>query len=202
MIMYWLWETMWNKTQNLYGCGSSLKDRKFRIILPCSPQHERVWCSTALATIQSSWEVNCNPPPRIQSLLPMPLTLLLLRAEVSQVEPQALRDTDIHKPVLPLFYLNIFRLFSEFLSWLKQLQARHVFVANHLTPLGVEKTKFISWLQLANTWVFIIPKIQLLILNMRCFQHIWEKVLGNWGCHVLNGWLSLLGKVPWKTVNR
>lgn len=113
---------------------SSLKSRKFGIILPWCPQHERVWCSTALAAIQSSWEVNCNAASGIQPSPPVLPTSLLLRAEVSQVEPQALQDTDIHKPVFPLFHLDISLLFAEFPSWPKQLQARQVFaVANHLT---------------------------------------------------------------------
>lgn len=188
---------MWDETQSLCGCSSSLKTRKFRIILPWSLQHERVWCSTGLATIQSSWEVNCNSPPGIQPSPPVPPTPLLLRAEVSQVEPQALRDTDIHKSALPLFYLSVSLMFAEFPSWPRQFQARQVFaVANHLTPLGVEKTKCISWLQLANRWIFIIPKIQLLILNMWHFQHIWEKVPGNWERHVLNGWAVLSWEGP------
>lgn len=97
----------WN-TENLCGCNSSLKNKKIRIILPWSPQHERVWCSTTLASVQSSWEVNCNSPPGIQPSPPVSPTPLLLRAEVSQMQPQSLQDADIHKPVLPLFSTSTF----------------------------------------------------------------------------------------------
>lgn len=59
-IMYLLWETMQNENQKI-SVASSFNTRKFRIILPWSFQHERVRCSSALAALQSSWEVNCSP---------------------------------------------------------------------------------------------------------------------------------------------
>lgn len=136
----------WNIKKSLW-LQFKLKNQEI-LILPWSPQHGRVWCSTALAISQSSWEVNCNSSLGIQPLPPVPPAPLLLTAEVSQMEPRALRDADTHNPVLSLFYLNISLWFAEFPCWRRQLQARQVFaLENHLCPLGMEKTKCISWLQ-------------------------------------------------------
>lgn len=137
VIMYLLWETMQNENQKI-SVASSFNTRKFRIILPWSFQHERVRCSSALAALQSSWEVNCSPPPGIQPSPPMPRPLFSWELK------SAKRN---HKPCKKLtftnqlshFYTSTFPSFAEFPSQPRQLQARQVLLWPTLEPLWVQR---------------------------------------------------------------